>query len=226
MTHLLIGWDYSVSIAEIKNTVGTKSSSGVRQVTILRRFRFDVVICGVCTWKNNLVVLVYTEADDDSESDEEEIIQKKNFVKKAGQPELQIIGMDQELISNDVLPLVGFETYKPEDYRLECLHNAHETLLYVTSPRTLLRATPRDLPDHIEWLVEQEKFIEALKQIELNAKKLKDFRKLLGSVGEQYLTHLFNPKQFNKNTDEDLENLRTLCPKIFGDDEKRWSTWI
>ena len=74
-----------------------------------------------------------------------------------------------------------YENYKPEDYRFEVLRNNHETYFFVVSPKTILVAKPRDQKDHVTWLVEKGKYIEAIEYIEQNAKKLDDFRELLSN---------------------------------------------
>jgi len=221
-THLLIGWDDTVKIAEVKSGVGSKGAASTRQVQILRKFRFDVLICGVANWDDKLVVLAYTEAESDSEDDANPMRKRR-----PDRPELRIIGQtSKEPICEDVLPIQGFEDYTPDDYRLEVLRNSHETFFYIVSPKTLLVATPRDITDHVNWLVDNLKYVDAIQCIEENAKQLRDFRQFLSEVGERYLNWLMSPDRFIDNDPDELKNLKILCPKIFGDNQSQWEKWI
>lgn len=46
------------------------------------------------------------------------------------------------------------------DYRLD--HSAIDNLYYVVTPKSVVIAKPRDLDDRIAWLLERERYEEAL----------------------------------------------------------------
>lgn len=79
-------------------------------------------------------------------------------------PELRIVTRGNEEISSDALEVHGFENYLASDYRLD--HLATESLFYIVSPGDIVVAKPRDLDDHIKWLVDRQKYDEALKVAE------------------------------------------------------------
>lgn len=108
----------------------------------------------------------------------------------------------------------GYEHYGPTDYRLD--HMANESLYYVVSPRDIVVAKPRDLDDHISWLLENEKYKEALDEACANVAHIHTHN--LVDIGERYLTHLLETGH--------IREAAAKCPNILGDSEKLWEKWI
>ncbi len=79
-------------------------------------------------------------------------------------PELRIVTRANEEVSSDALEIHGFEQYLASDYRLD--HLATESLFYIVSPGDIVVAKPRDLDDHIKWLMDRKKYEEALSAAE------------------------------------------------------------
>jgi hypothetical protein len=75
-------------------------------------------------------------------------------------PELRIVTRANEEVSSDALEVHKFDECNASDYRLD--HLATESLFYIVSPRDIVVAKPRDLDDHIRWLVDRQKYEEAL----------------------------------------------------------------
>jgi len=63
-----------------------------------------------------------------------------------------------------------------------------ENIFYIVSPKDVVMAKPRDLDDHITWLLERERYEEALQAAEAN-KKLLNVHNIM-EIGQKYLAHL------------------------------------
>ncbi|KAL0219830.1 hypothetical protein P9112_005483 [Eukaryota sp. TZLM1-RC] len=83
-------------------------------------------------------------------------------------PELIITSIDStDEVSNDALEVVGFEHYVAKDFSMvsafrdsDC--NYTEQCLFLVSPRDIIIGRPRDVDDHIRWLVDNDEFEVAL----------------------------------------------------------------
>ena len=71
---------------------------------------------------------------------------------------------------------------------------------------------PRDVDDHIDWLVAHEDFELALEETQKQEKLLK--RHNFIDVGRKYLNFLLKSEQFDQ--------AGRLCTKILGKDKKLW----
>lgn len=160
----------------------------------------DYWICGIAPFGKFLVTLAYAKGEDK--------------VGAAPRPELRIITRNNQPISADALTIHGYEHYGPTDYRLD--HMANESLFYVVSPRDVVVAKPRDLDDHISWLLDNKRYAEALKEATENIDHMNTHN--LIDIGERYLTHLVENNKVDKAA--------ALCPQILGVSEKLWEKWI
>ena len=140
--------------------------------------------------------------------------QGKGAVLQAQPPELLIITRTNEVVSSDELTLVGHGQLKATDYRLD--HLASESLFYIVSPKDIVIAKPRDLDDHISWLVERGRYQDALVAAEKNVQQLHVHK--LEDIGEKYIYHLLTQGKVAEAASE--------CPKIFKRNEKLWEKWV
>lgn len=87
------------------------------------------------------------------------------------------------------MTLHGFQHYQANDYVLGYFPS-EEDMFYVLSPKDLVQAIPRDLDDHISWLLERFRYEEALITLQeaqaWGGSKVYD----LTDVGEKYLAYL------------------------------------
>jgi hypothetical protein len=88
-------------------------------------------------------------------------------------------------------------------------------MYYIVSPRDIVLARPRGPDDRIQWLLENKKFEEALSVLEAG-KNLKD--STMEQIGFDYLTHLFQVKDFAKAA--------SLCPKLLFKKTALWERWV
>jgi hypothetical protein len=94
--------------------------------------------------------------------------------KQAERPELRIVSRAGEELAADAITITDFPKWGCNDYVLvegvTCDDPAGfdpETRSYVVlSPRDLVRVRPRDKRDHVAWLVERERYEEALDEVE------------------------------------------------------------
>lgn len=73
---------------------------------------------------------------------------------------MRIINAYNEEISSDALTVHGYAHYQANDYMFENLPS--QDMFYIGSPKDLVVAKERDLDDHIQWLMERERYEEAL----------------------------------------------------------------
>ena len=90
-----------------------------------------------------------------------------------------------------------------------------ENLFYVVSPKDIVIARPRDLDDHISWLLERERFNDALAAAEANPAALVDHN--LVNIGQSYIKHLITTGNFDEAA--------ALCPRVLKDNSKLWEKW-
>ena len=130
----------------------------------------------------------------DTFSNEATIDRAEQARKAANRPELRIISRGGEELSSDELSLSGFHQFGCNDYALaeaEGFREESGRCYVVLSPRSIVLVRPRDKKDHVEWLVEQKRYEEALEVMEtmggegINANE----------IGQQYVEHLFHEGQ-------------------------------
>lgn len=94
--------------------------------------------------------------------------------KQAERPELRIISRAGEELAADAIGITDFQKWGCNDYVLVDGINGDdpsgldpEKRSYVVlSPRDLVRVRPRDRRDHVAWLVERQRYEEALEEVE------------------------------------------------------------
>jgi hypothetical protein len=91
-----------------------------------------------------------------------------------------------------------------------------ESLFYVVSPHDVVVAKPRDLDDHVSWLLERKMYEPALRLAEENSMHLKEHK--LIDIGEKYIEHLIQLRE--------IDSAAELCPKICSRDARLWEKWI
>jgi hypothetical protein len=171
-------------------------------------------VCGIAPFNDMMLVLAYltdeivqdTETDDPSQHRRpvcvilllyplrlyEFLLLSDIFIylnsQRAKRPELRIINSHNEEISTDALSLHGFQYYQANDYELDYFPS--EDMFYVVSPKDLVLAKPRDLDDHISWLLERSRYEEALSSLQeaqvWGGSKIFN----LTDLGERYLSYL------------------------------------
>jgi hypothetical protein len=209
---LLIGWADTVKVAVIRERSKASQVQGqpTHFVEITTMFQTDYIISGIAPFDDALMLLSYIIEDDTADVD----TQNPDFQRKrlAMKPELHIINSDAEELSDDVLPIMGFEYCRANDYVLEFL--AEQDMFYVMGPKDLLAARSRDQDDHIEWLLDHQRYGEALEAARAASSKKFD----VNEIGQTFINWLVNEKQYEKAASE--------CKTILGNDKTLWETWV
>lgn len=215
-TELLIGWAALVKIAVVKNRPKDQMKAGLpaQYVEITTMFQTDFIVCGIAPFKDMLLLMAYVV--DDIDEIAHVTSSERNERKLAKRPELRIINAYNEEISSDALTLHGYAHYQANDYMFENLPS--QDMFYVGSPKDLVVAKERDLDDHIEWLMERERYEEALghareAQVYGGSKKFN-----ASEIGQKYLGWLLEQEDYDKAAEQ--------CPSILGSDAELWEHWI
>ncbi|KAI9098827.1 hypothetical protein DFS34DRAFT_619093 [Phlyctochytrium arcticum] len=220
---LMIGWADSVKLCTVKERSKMDIASGLpsRYVEITCQFRTDFIVCGIAPLADEIVLLSYlTDLPDSKNVDMVPETPMKRV--RAKPPEIHIVTATGEAVGNDVLSLLGFEHYRANDYRLEYLPSDKKSdhTFYVVSPKDIVVAKPRDLEDHIEWLVERKKYEAALKAAD-EAGPAYEGRLQVNSIveiGKLYLKELVDSGRF--------EDAAAIMPKILRDNAALWEEWV
>lgn len=178
---LLIGWGTQFKIVSILSPTITKTTT---KCEVLSSFEVDFYICGVAPFNENLLILSYEE--------DENSVKKKTF--EAPRPELRILDTKGEELICDALSIKDYQKLYATDYSLE--HYGSENIFYILSQGDIVVAKPRDIEDHIKWLQDHDKHLEALQSSRDNEKKLQKITVI--EVGEKYLEWLMEKKDYGK----------------------------
>jgi hypothetical protein len=116
--------------------------------------------------------------------------------KVAERPELLIISRAGEQLAADALHLNNFQSWGCNDYVLAEVNDdssaaAGEGRSYIVmSPKDIVIVKPRDDRDHVEWLVEKERYEEALETVEKIGRDGVADDLNATEIGQRYIKHL------------------------------------
>ncbi|KAI8371458.1 uncharacterized protein BYT42DRAFT_594997 [Radiomyces spectabilis] len=215
---LLIGWADTVKIAVVKDKPRHQIAPGqpAHYVEIVGMFQTDYIVCGIAPFNDTLLLLAYILEDDLASLDADSQNPEHQRKRLATRPELHIINSDNEEISADVLALQGYEYYQANDYVLQFL--AEEDMFYVLGPKDLIAAKSRDQDDHIEWLMDHQRYGEALNAARELQHQTGSRRFDVDKIGQTYLDWLVQEKQFQEAARE--------CRNVLKDDKGLWEDWV
>ncbi|EIW76424.1 vacuolar protein sorting-associated protein 41 [Coniophora puteana RWD-64-598 SS2] len=187
----------------------------------------------------SFLVLAYSPPD--TYGDEATQDRARQARKAAERPELRIISRAGEELTADALGVANFQAWSCNDYVLAevgaldpglsvvppaagaagALRVQARRSYVVVSPKDIVVVRPRDRRDHIAWLVEHQRYDEALGEVEkLGDEELGEGEARIdaNAIGERYIKHLVGEGDFVKAA--------KLCPKVCGHDVKQWEDWI
>lgn len=179
-------------------------------VEITHSLETDYCICGVSPFTDNeLLVFAYMEDDTNGGG---------GRGKRGKQPpELKIVTRDGTEVSSDGLTIRNYERYLGVNYRMDFLLS--EKMFYLVSPVDIIVVRPRDLDDHVAWLLEHHDFEAALRIAEESGNMLQSHK--AADIGEKYLEFLLADPE-SKNPAKAAE----LCSRLLGRDKERWEAWV
>ncbi|KAJ9450214.1 Vacuolar protein sorting-associated protein 41-like protein [Diplonema papillatum] len=138
----------------------------------------------------------------------------------APKPVLRILNRSDKMneIQKNSLDLAGYDTLLASDYQLafDESEEGDEKVYYVLSPRQIVVFMPCNTDDRINWLLKRKKFEEAIRVVK--AQKQYVVNHTWQTVGEKYLDHLVDQKQYTKAAG--------LMREFLGTDGKLWKKWI
>ncbi|KAJ3118782.1 Vacuolar protein sorting-associated protein 41 [Phlyctochytrium bullatum] len=213
---LFIGWADSVKVGVVKDRPKIDVASGLPA-------RYVEIVChGIAPLDDYIVLLSYM-IDLDEHRNVDVLQPTSNPNQLSSPPEIHIVDFEGDFIANDVLSLFGYEHYRANDYRLEYLPalNPSERTFYIVSPKDIVVAKPRDLDDHIEWLVERARYEEALQAAEGAKAKGYSGRLTVAQVveiGVKYLESLISDGKF--------QLAASTTTNILRQDSRLWEEWI
>ncbi|XP_028395633.1 vacuolar protein sorting-associated protein 41 homolog [Dendronephthya gigantea] len=209
-TTLIVGWANIVQVCNVKERIKNAVVQNPdhkflpsKYVEIVAMTVLEYYICGIGPYGNDLIILSYVVDKNTNDGKS-----------KATRPLVRIMHPEKydelsEIIA-DALSVRGFENYSCNHYHLEPL--PEESLFFIISPKDIVLAKPREIDDHIDWLVENKKFSEALISVEANQKILKRNNYL--DIGRQYLRHLKSEGQYSEAA--------RMCVKVLGNETSLW----
>jgi hypothetical protein len=219
-TTLLIGWADYIKIAHIRERPHTATASGSSSqppfiVEITAAFQLDCMVSGIVsnslsmpkskdefsvqdTMPPSFLILAYQAPD--TYGDEMTEDRARQARKTAERPELRIISHTGEELSADALGVTNYQAWSCNDYVMAEVDGPNSPgksgrCYVVISPKDVVIVRPRDRRDHILWLVDHQRYDEALEEVE---KLDKDECSADGdqseispiTIGERYIRHL------------------------------------
>jgi len=200
---LLIGWADQIKVARIRarpRAVTSSTSANIPPllVEITAVFQLDCMVAGIVPHPSgqeplsltSFLVVAYTPPDTSfyNEATEDRAQQAR---KVAERPELRIISRAGEELAADVLGIGGFQSWGCNDYILAEIkpEGTAGGCYIVLSPRDIIIVKPRDRRDHIDWLVDRQRYEEALEELEkLGDSQGGDIN--ASEIGQKYVEHL------------------------------------
>ncbi|KAG8985538.1 Vacuolar protein sorting-associated protein 41, partial [Tulasnella sp. 427] len=212
-TSLIIAWADHIMLARIRTR-----GNGAMSVEVTAHFQVDCMLSGIAPHPDpigSFLTLDYVPPDTfDNEATANPEDQRR---KAANRPELRIISSAGEELSSDALTLKGFHMYGCNDYLLEIVRGSggEPDYFIVVSPKDIIIVKLRDAVDHINWLVEQELYEEALEEVEkLGPGKGAE----VSEIGRKYIEYLIEEGEFEKAA--------KLTPRVFGQNAKDWENSV
>lgn len=201
---LLVGWVDTVRICGVRRRHQRLKDVPEYIVEPLSMFRIDYFISGIGPLeRDQLVILCYSK--------------EKDANGRAMRPQLYVVEAKESKyveLCTDNLSMRGFHDFGCNDYALQCL--VSENLFVVVSPKDIVVANPCDADDRIEWLVEHDKFAEAMEIV--NSQNIVLNRNSRISVGKKFLDHLLFIEEYVE--------AGKLSAELFGNDKKLWQEEI
>lgn len=213
---LVIGWADYVKVVRVRNRPKGQQGLPPLSIEVLSVWEVDCMVAGLAAYnQSGNVILAYIPPDTyENEATQDRAEQRR---KAANRPELRIIDKGDE-IAADELAVASYELYGCNDYHLAASKRQDDVDVFlVLTPSDLVLVRPRDAADHIDWLVDRERYEEALIAAEeLQAKHGGAFD--VQAIGLKYMRHLVGEGHF--------EQAASLAPKVLRRDAELWESWI
>jgi hypothetical protein len=187
---LLIAWADYIKVARVRQRGEGATTTSTVSIEVLAVLQVDCMIAGLSPHSDagSFLVLAYTAPDTFADIDDAPPATREAQKRKAAyRPELRLISRAGEEHASDALSITGYHLYGCNDYSLVEGTGPRGTFWIVSSPRALIVARPRDVKDHIEWLVARKRYEEALEVLEGMGPQGEIDASV---IGQKYLQHL------------------------------------
>jgi hypothetical protein len=203
-------------VVRVRSRARTQTASGLPPLTVelTAIYQVDCMVSGIAQHRSSYIIVAYIPPDTfENEATDNPQEQRR---KLANRPELRLIDKGEE-ITADALSLPNFHLYGCSDYDLVRSQRPGEEVFFVVSPADIIVVRPRDEADHIEWLVERERFEEALVAAEaLEQQHGNAFN--ARAIGLRYMQYLIDKGDYQRSA--------ALAPKVLENNAQDWETWI
>lgn len=212
-TTLLIGWADSIKICEVRdkrNTLAQSSPSSAdlpdKFVEVTNMFNSNFCISGIAPLAPDQLILL--------------VVEKDELERSGSTPQMMIIqplkSFDYIELSSDLLSPKGFQAYQCCDYHLEPL--IEDELYFIVCPKDIIIAKPRSDDDHVTWLLDRQRYTEALEAIK-NSQKVTKFS--YSEVGMKYIIILVDRSEGTK--EDELKEAAALSVSVCGKNRDLWN---
>lgn len=184
----MIAWGEHIKVVRVRSRTRSQIDSGLPNLTIEMTgiFQIDCMISGIALYGSTYVVLAYVAPDSyDNEATDDHETQRR---KAANRPEIRLIDKGEETMA-DALSLTNYHSYGCNSYMLAKSGRPDDNLFLVVSPAEIIQVRPRDEADHIAWLVDHERFEEALSAAEA-MQAVHGSALDVKAIGAKYMHHL------------------------------------
>ncbi|KAH7343609.1 vacuolar assembling protein VPS41 [Rhizoctonia solani] len=216
---LLVGWADYIKVARVRQRgEGATTNSSSVTIEVLAVLQVDCMIAGLSPHSDagSFLVLAYITPDTFADADDAPpTTREAQRRREAHRPELRIISRAGEEHASDALSITGYHLYGCNDYALVEGAGPLGTFWVVLSPRALIIARPRDVKDHIEWLVQRKRYEEALEVLEEMGPQGQVDALI---IGQKYLQHLVDDGEYDKAAH--------LAPKVLATNAVAWERWV
>lgn len=208
---LMVGWGDSIKVCRVRvrstphspHLTPAPVSLPLHYLEIVFMFTTDFYVCGLGPLDEHVVVLAYNKHTDR---------QQASLGLDSRRPQIRVLEPLQgtfEELSMDVLETRGYQEYLPANYHLECL--VEDKQFYIVCPQDIVVAKPRSADDRMEWLLEHNKYAEALELVRAS-REVRQHTVL--SVGQAYIDHLMSVHRY--------QEAAKMCTEILGQDKALW----
>lgn len=221
---LLVGWADTVKVCRVRiraapphppQLAPAQIALPMHYLEIVYMFTTDFYVCGLGPLDDHVAVLAYNKQTDRQQGGTEGgggAEGQSGMGVESRRPQMRVLEPLQgtyEEISKDVLGIRNFEEHFPVNYHLECL--VEERQFFIVCPRDVVVAKPRSADDRMEWLLQHERFAEALELVR-SSREVRQHTVL--SVGREFIDHLMRVRQY--------QEAAKMCTQILGQDKALW----
>ncbi|OLL22208.1 Vacuolar protein sorting-associated protein 41 [Neolecta irregularis DAH-3] len=197
----LIGWAGKISVISIQKD---PSRVPIYFEEVRACFDTDSIVSGILPFGIDLLILSYVEEDADPGHER----------RRAEKPELRLINPSHEEVSGDALGLNDYIRLQPNDLHLCRSYQSNVT--FVVSPTDIVSVKARDGIDHVEWLLERERYQDALAAV--RQMRSPPAHLSVREVGVKYMESVYSIGNYNEAA--------RIAPDVFEQDKEMWEKWF